>query len=114
MARLVILLTMPPQVREEYRARLAEKFPDLAIDVVPTPTEVDRALGRLETMARERGVAIGMATALPVSIERIGKWAKSVEGRGVLLVPITAVSRQTTESRRQSSDDRRRTTEDRD
>jgi phosphoglycerate dehydrogenase-like enzyme len=34
MARLVILLTMPPQVREEYRARLAEKFPDLAIDVV--------------------------------------------------------------------------------
>jgi len=84
---------------------------DLGIDAVPTPGEVDRALGRLETMARERGVAIGMATALPVSIERIAKWAKSVEGRGMLLVPITAVSRQTNENRRQSSDDRGQMTE---
>jgi uncharacterized protein len=65
---------------------------DLAIDAVPTPGDVDRALGRLETLARERGVAVGMASALPVSIERIAKWAKGVEGRGVTLVPITAVS----------------------
>jgi phosphoglycerate dehydrogenase-like enzyme len=34
MARLLILLTMPPHVREEYRSRLAQKFPQLAIDVV--------------------------------------------------------------------------------
>jgi polysaccharide deacetylase 2 family uncharacterized protein YibQ len=65
---------------------------DLVIDAVPTPAEVDRALGRLETMARERGVAVGVASALPVSIERIAKWAKAAEGRGVLLVPISAVS----------------------
>jgi len=65
---------------------------DLAIDAVPTPGDVDRVLGRLETMARERGVAVGVASALPVSIERIAKWAKGVEGRGVTLVPITAVS----------------------
>jgi polysaccharide deacetylase 2 family uncharacterized protein YibQ len=32
-----------------------------------------------------------MANALPVSIERIAKWAKAAEARGVLLVPITAV-----------------------
>jgi uncharacterized protein len=42
--------------------------------------------------ARERGVAVGMASALPVSIERIAKWAKAAESRGLLLVPITAVS----------------------
>jgi polysaccharide deacetylase 2 family uncharacterized protein YibQ len=65
---------------------------DLVIDAVPTPGDVDRALGRLETMARERGIAVGVASALPVSIERIAKWAKAAEGRGVLLVPITAVS----------------------
>jgi polysaccharide deacetylase 2 family uncharacterized protein YibQ len=64
---------------------------DLTIDSVPTAVDVDRALGRLEAMARERGVAVGMANALPVSIERIAKWAKAAEGRGVLLVPITAV-----------------------
>jgi polysaccharide deacetylase 2 family uncharacterized protein YibQ len=65
---------------------------DLAIDAVPNPSDVDRALGRLETLARERGVAVGIASALPVSIERIAKWAKGIEGRGVTLVPITAVS----------------------
>jgi D-2-hydroxyacid dehydrogenase (NADP+) len=34
MPRLLILLTLPPQVREQYRAGLAERFPELAIDVV--------------------------------------------------------------------------------
>jgi D-2-hydroxyacid dehydrogenase (NADP+) len=34
MARLLILLTLPPPVREQYRARLAARFPELAIDVV--------------------------------------------------------------------------------
>jgi polysaccharide deacetylase 2 family uncharacterized protein YibQ len=64
---------------------------DLTIDSVPTAADIDRALARLETMARERGVAVGMANALPVSIDRIAKWAKAAEARGVLLVPITAV-----------------------
>jgi polysaccharide deacetylase 2 family uncharacterized protein YibQ len=64
---------------------------DLIIDSVTTPADVDRALGRLETLARERGTAVGVANALPVSIERIAKWAQAAQGRGILLVPITAV-----------------------
>src|SRR5262249_6109749 len=64
---------------------------DLVIDAVTTPAEVERALGRLETLARERGTAVGVASALPISIERIAKWAQAAQGRGVLLVPITAV-----------------------
>jgi len=65
---------------------------DVVIDVVPTPTEIDHALDRLEMAARERNVAVGIASALPVSIDRIAKWAKSAANRGLLLVPITAVS----------------------
>ena len=34
MPRLLILLTLPPQVREQYRSRLAARFPELGIDVV--------------------------------------------------------------------------------
>ena len=34
MSRLLILLTLPPQVREQYRSRLAARFPELGIDVV--------------------------------------------------------------------------------
>ena len=62
---------------------------DAAIDAVPTSTEIDRALARLESQARERGTAIGTASALPISIERIGAWAKQLESRGILLAPLT-------------------------
>ena len=62
---------------------------DLAIDAIPTSVEIDRALAKLESLARERGSAVGMASALPISIERIGIWAKALESRGILLVPLT-------------------------
>jgi polysaccharide deacetylase 2 family uncharacterized protein YibQ len=65
---------------------------DVVIDSVPTPVEIDRALGRLEMAARERGVAVGIASPLPGSIDHIAKWAKTLESRGLLLVPITAVA----------------------
>jgi len=60
-------------------------------EAVPTSVEIDRALARLEGLAREHGTAVGMASALPVSIERIGIWAKALESRGILLVPLTTV-----------------------
>ncbi len=68
---------------------------DTVLDAVPTPTEIDNALGRLEAAARARGVAVGAASALPVSIERIALWAKSAEARGVMLVPISMVANRT-------------------
>jgi uncharacterized protein len=62
---------------------------DFSIDAVPTAAEIDRALAKLESLAREHGTAVGMASALPVSIERIGVWAKALESRGIMLVPLT-------------------------
>ncbi len=62
----------------------------VVLDAVPTPNEIDRALLRLETLARDSGVAVGVATALPVSIAHIAKWAKTAQSRGFLLVPISA------------------------
>jgi uncharacterized protein len=62
---------------------------DFSIDAVPTALEIDRALGKLESLARERGVAVGIASALPISIERIGVWIKTLEGHGIMLVPLT-------------------------
>lgn len=65
---------------------------DLSIDSVPAPNEIDRALAQLEMAARERGEAVGISSALPVSIEHIAKWAKTAASRGFLLVPITAIA----------------------
>jgi polysaccharide deacetylase 2 family uncharacterized protein YibQ len=62
---------------------------DFTIDAVPTSTEIDRTLAKLESLARERGTAVGVASALPISIERIGVWIKTLESRGIMLVPLT-------------------------
>jgi hypothetical protein len=64
----------------------------VVLDAVPTPNEIDRALLRLESMARDGGIAVGVASALPVSMARIAKWAKAAESRGFLLVPISAAA----------------------
>jgi polysaccharide deacetylase 2 family uncharacterized protein YibQ len=65
---------------------------DVVIDTVPTAVEIDRALARLETLARERGIAVGVVTTLPIAIARVADWSKAVESRGFVLVPITAVA----------------------
>jgi polysaccharide deacetylase 2 family uncharacterized protein YibQ len=62
---------------------------DFSIDAVPTSVEIDRALAKLESLAKERGIAVGIASALPISIERIGAWTRSLESRGIMLVPLT-------------------------
>ena len=62
---------------------------DFTIDAVPTSAEIDRTLLKLETLAKERGIAVGVASALPVSIERLAAWIKTLDGRGIMLVPLT-------------------------
>jgi len=64
---------------------------DVTIDTVPTPAEIDKTLAVLEEKARARGGAIGVASALPVVIDRITNWAKTLEGKGILLAPLTTV-----------------------
>jgi polysaccharide deacetylase 2 family uncharacterized protein YibQ len=65
---------------------------DLVLDAVPTSVEIDHALARLEIMARDNGSAVGIANAQPGTVARIAEWAKKVEGRGFVLVPITMVA----------------------
>ena len=62
---------------------------DFSIDAVPTSVEIDRTLAKLENLAKERGTAVGIASALPISIERIGIWIKALETHGIMLVPLT-------------------------
>jgi len=62
---------------------------DVSIDAVPTSAEIDRQLAKLEALAKERGFAVGTASALPISIDRIGAWIKTLDSRGIMLVPLT-------------------------
>jgi hypothetical protein len=63
----------------------------VVIDAVQRPREIDLALERLEKLAKEKGSAVGYAAALPATVERIARWAKAAEARGVTLVPVSAL-----------------------
>ena len=63
---------------------------DMVLDGVPRPDAIDRQLERLEQLARQRGLAIASASALPVTVDRIAQWARTLEARGVLLVPVSS------------------------
>jgi polysaccharide deacetylase 2 family uncharacterized protein YibQ len=65
---------------------------NLAIDAVPSAIEIEKALAKLEALARQNGMAVGFAAASPLVIERVAKWSKAAEGRGFSLVPITAAA----------------------
>ena len=68
---------------------------DAVLDAVPTGNDIDNALARLEATARNRGVAIASASALPITIDRIANWARGAEARGLALVPVSAVANRT-------------------
>jgi uncharacterized protein len=63
---------------------------DLVLDAVARPDAIDAALKKLEAIARERGIAIGTASALPVSLDRLGRFARDAESHGIVLIPLSA------------------------
>ena len=63
---------------------------DVVLDAAPTADAIEVALARLEAQARRQGSAVGVATALPISVEHIARWAATLEARGLSLVPISA------------------------
>ena len=65
---------------------------DAVLDSVPTASEIDGALARLEETARARGAAVASASMLPVTIDRIAQWVHGAEERGITLVPVSAVA----------------------
>jgi hypothetical protein len=70
--------------------RAAAVRADLVLDAVPRADAIDRELARLEELARSQGLAVGTASALPLSLERIARWTRALESRGILLVPVSS------------------------
>lgn len=66
---------------------------EVLIDATATAGDIDTRLLELESIARSDGSAVGVASALPITVARIAEWAKTLESRGAVLVPVTAVLR---------------------
>ncbi len=52
---------------------------------------IDARLAEVEQIARETGVSIAIGQAFPVTIERVREWSDKLSGKGIALVPISAV-----------------------
>lgn len=64
---------------------------DLMIDANPSRQAIDAALASLEARAQENGQAIGIVSALPISIGAVTEWARELESKGLVLVPASAL-----------------------
>jgi uncharacterized protein len=71
---------------------------DMIIDSGQSARSIAAALKDLERLAHERGQAIGIATALPSTIDAITRWADGLSARGIVLVPVSAVMSQPSRS----------------
>ena len=65
---------------------------DVVLDEQLGRAEIDAKLSALERVAKERGAALGLAGPLrPTTIDRIAAWAKTLPGRGLVLVPVSEI-----------------------
>jgi len=64
---------------------------DVVIDATPSAEAIELALAKLENLARHQDGAIGVATALPITLEHLAHWAEALESRGIALTPISAL-----------------------
>lgn len=72
---------------------------DLGVEAVKADVVIDArsdaipaALVALEALARKNGSALGIASALPGSVEQVARFARSLEARGIALVPVSALA----------------------
>jgi len=65
---------------------------DMQIDQMPSKDAIDGQLAELEKQAQQKGVAIAVATAYPVTLERLKAWALTLEQKGLVLVPTSALT----------------------
>ncbi|GEP05650.1 divergent polysaccharide deacetylase family protein [Methylobacterium oxalidis] len=66
---------------------------EIVLDAVPRAEAIDRELARLEAQARTKGFVLASAGASPLTIERISRWARDLDARGLRLVPVSAALR---------------------
>lgn len=64
---------------------------DAMIDANPARGPILAALTALEKQARDNGSAIGIVSALPVSVEAVTEWAAGLAERGFEIVPASAL-----------------------
>lgn len=80
-------VTMAPAVGE--KTRLPVRRANVVIDIDPSPEAIAKALAQLEAEATANGTAIGTGSVLPATVEAVSQWARSLQDKGILLIPVS-------------------------
>lgn len=70
---------------------LPQAASDRDVDGTLSPAGIDQALAELEPIARRKGSAIGTGSPYPLTIDRLIAWAATLESKGLVLAPLSAV-----------------------
>lgn len=81
--------SLAPQLAQANRVPFARV--DAMLDANPARAPIMKALDDLEKKAKQSGSAIGIVSALPVSIEAVTDWAAGLEGKDIQIVPASAL-----------------------
>lgn len=63
---------------------------DIILDSSSTAETMDVRWAKLEAIARDKGIAIGMASDLPTSLENVARFAQTAQAHGFVLIPLSA------------------------
>jgi polysaccharide deacetylase 2 family uncharacterized protein YibQ len=63
----------------------------LVLDAVQDHMAIEARLAELELQARESGAAIASGILYPITIQQVAEWAATLERRGFVLAPISAM-----------------------
>ena len=64
---------------------------DVTLDAEPSPAGVQAKLLRLESILKDKGIAVAIAQPYPTTLRRLIAWTKTLEGKKITLVPVSAL-----------------------
>ena len=71
----------------------AHVIADMLVDEELTAAAIQARLVTLEQLAKQRGYAVGIAQATPLTLEQLHEWQLSLASKGIQLVPISAIAK---------------------
>jgi polysaccharide deacetylase 2 family uncharacterized protein YibQ len=81
--------SLAPQLARANRVPFSRA--DLMLDAKPARGAILDQLAALEASAKANGSAIGVISALPVSVDTLSEWAAALDDKGIALVPVSVL-----------------------
>jgi polysaccharide deacetylase 2 family uncharacterized protein YibQ len=64
---------------------------DRVIDAEATRAGIEHSLAELEKLARRKGAALAFGHGFPATLDRVAKWAGTLDQKGLVLAPVSAI-----------------------